>query len=119
MSERELVDWLGKGNAEPGSTAYNHAQLVVESKRNHRLLHQGLGSEPSRPDEEENEPLSKLTGAFWAFLALVVAVGGILAVVLPWGWAKAVVVITAVVVVVLALTVPVARRGLSGWLDSL
>jgi uncharacterized membrane protein len=33
MSERELVDWLGAGNAEPGSVAYKHAEHVLSMKQ--------------------------------------------------------------------------------------
>ncbi len=44
MTERELVDWLGAGNAEPGSQVYEHGKLVLESKRAKRLLVHGLDS---------------------------------------------------------------------------
>jgi hypothetical protein len=33
MSERELVDWLGQGHAQPGSVAYKHAELVLGLKQ--------------------------------------------------------------------------------------
>jgi Flp pilus assembly protein TadB len=33
MSERELIEWLGAGNAEPGSAAYSQAERVLAVKR--------------------------------------------------------------------------------------
>jgi hypothetical protein len=32
MTTRQLTDWLGGGNAEPGSITYQHAQAVLEAK---------------------------------------------------------------------------------------
>ena len=33
MGERELVEWMGAGNAVPGSITYEQARLVLEQKR--------------------------------------------------------------------------------------
>lgn len=33
MSERELIDWMGRGNAQPGFVVYKHAELVLQMKQ--------------------------------------------------------------------------------------
>lgn len=73
MTERELTDWLGAGHAQPGSQVYEHGKLVLDGKRNTRLLHHGLDSQPyERPEPEEPEPIQIAHGHI-AILALVLA----------------------------------------------
>lgn len=36
MSIRELTDWLGGGHADVGSTTYEHAKAVLDTKRHER-----------------------------------------------------------------------------------
>jgi hypothetical protein len=72
MTERELIDWLGAGHAQPGSQVYEHAKLVLQSKQNARLLVHGLDSQPEERPEPEPEPV-RMTGLHVTILALVLA----------------------------------------------
>lgn len=118
MSERQLIDWLGAGNAQPGSVTYEKARMVLESK-------QRRAGQWSRESAERRSRLQEkleasgpqpTNGKFFGLLALIVAVGALVVVVLPTTLARVVVVVI-VLAVVAALFLPTVRRPVSGWLD--
>lgn len=45
MSERDLVNWMGAGNAQPGSVVFKHAELVLSMKQREA----GAGSAEQAP----------------------------------------------------------------------
>lgn len=106
MSERELIDWMGAGYAEPGSVVYKHAEHVLAlkqreaeervraSERAQRSLDDfmdemtGGGSSAERvegtpgrtPDHLSQAHLALLALPFGVFAAVIVPTGSVL-----WG----------------------------------
>lgn len=122
MSERQLVEWLGGNNAVPGSVTYEQARLVLEQKRHETERDERKNAEVRQQMRQrmeqrfaamEPEPTN---GKFFGLLALIIAVGGAIGVVLPATVARVVVAVI-VVLVLAALVVPAVRRPVSRWLD--
>lgn len=120
MTERQLVEWLGAGNAEPGSVRYDQARLVLEQKRREWDHANQKASEFNRWMEQATAPVApappQTNGKFFGLLALVVALGGAVGLVLP-ATVSRIVVAAVVVLVVAALLVPAVRLPVSRWLD--
>jgi hypothetical protein len=122
MSERELVNWMGAENAQPGSVAYQHAELVLsmkqrEAERSSKLLDRAgevrqMFDEPPAPKVDTP---TGVTAVHVAVIAFPLTLLGILLgakVDLPWALAAA-------AAAFVCLVVGPSQRALARLLDGL
>ncbi len=90
MNERDLIDWMGEGHAQPGSVVYRHAEHVLAMKQreasqddwNHRRTVEWTDEvvenlkDSFSPDPDEVAP-DRLTGEHLTILGFAVAVFGL------------------------------------------
>lgn len=130
MTETQLVNWLGGNNAQIGSPVHEHGKQVLEQKRREADRRRGQAVEHRRRQERsgttledrlrasvrDGEVATPINGKLFALLALIAALGTLIAVAVK-GWAMWVVIGATVCLILTGLFVPSARRPVSLWLD--